>query len=48
MKVTGVKDVDVSFEEKSAVVHAASCDPAPMIAELARAGYQGSVREGAR
>jgi len=44
MRVAGVKKVDVSFEDKFAVVEASSCDPAPMIAELAKAGYQGSVR----
>jgi hypothetical protein len=44
MRVTGVKKVDVNFEEKTATVAAASCDPVPMLAELARAGYKGAVR----
>jgi copper chaperone CopZ len=44
MKVSGVKKVDVNFDDKTALIEGSSCDPAPMIAELAKAGYQGSVR----
>ena len=45
MQVSGVKQVDVNFEAKKAVVQASSCDPAPMIAALATIGYQGSVAD---
>jgi len=39
-----VKKVDVNFDEKLAVVAASSCDPAPMLDELAKIGYRGTVR----
>ena len=44
MKVAGVKKVDVSYEQKHAVVDAEACDPDAMIAELGKVGYRAHVK----
>jgi copper chaperone CopZ len=44
MKVAGVKKVDVSFQQKQAVVQAEACDPEAMIAALSKVGYRAHVK----
>jgi copper chaperone CopZ len=44
MKVAGVTKVDVSFEEKQAVVAGSACDPGRLIASLSQAGYRAHVK----